>query len=86
MAKPLLVMAGLAPLLSGLFHFTDSRPNLDVTPESALALIRQLYLEGCSGSPKRYLSGPPSFAVRGRLRKDIFLKPERFGRGKGRRS
>jgi len=40
MAKPLLVMAWLEPLLSGLFYFADSRPNLDVTPESALALIR----------------------------------------------
>ena len=35
-------MAGSSPLLSGLFYITETRPNLDVTPESALALIRGL--------------------------------------------
>ena len=34
------VMAALEALLSCLFYFTDTRPNLDVAPESALALIR----------------------------------------------
>ena len=38
------VMAGLDPLLSDLFYLRDARPNLDVAPESALALIRGLGL------------------------------------------
>ena len=27
-------------MLSGLFYIADTRPNFDVTPENALALIR----------------------------------------------
>jgi len=35
-------MAGRDPMLSGLFYLPNTCQNLDVTPESALALIRGL--------------------------------------------
>ena len=58
-------IAGSRPVLSGLFYLRDIRSNLDVTPESALALIR-----GLGEYPDSLLGQIPDRARRAPFRDD----------------